>query len=187
MTYLFYRCSTMPLHKVAHASLLTSWPPDANPVYQSTWLSQKVPAISNFLDHITTVWHTVKAKLTGQAAHNRAAVDKARCISDKAEGDLLLLSSHHLQLKVIAGRMKLQCVKPFQIVCAMLLSSTYLQLCECTRFSTFPFYANSMGPINHLDQLSLKGKQSMKLSILHNTREMANTASTFPLARVQCQ
>ena len=37
----------------------------------------KVPAVGNFLDRITSLWHNVKAKLMGQSQRDKTAIDHA--------------------------------------------------------------------------------------------------------------
>ena len=65
----------------------------------------KVPAVGNFLYRITSLWRTVKAKLIGQSQRDKTAADQVRRSAKISEGDLVLLSTRHLQLKAISGKM----------------------------------------------------------------------------------
>ena len=79
----------------------------------------KVPAVGNFLDRITSLWHTVKAKLMGQSQRNKTAADHAQCSAKISEGNFVLLSIRHLQLKVITGKMKPHFMGPFRVLRAV--------------------------------------------------------------------
>ena len=79
----------------------------------------KVPAVGNFLDRITSMWRTVKAKLIGQSQRDKTAADHARRSAKIKEGDFVLLSTRYLQLKAISGKMKPRFVGPFCVLCAV--------------------------------------------------------------------
>ena len=88
----------------------------------------KVPAVDNFLDQITSLWRTVKAKLMGQSQHDKTAADHARCSARIREGDLMLLSTRHLQLKATTGKMKPNFVGPFHVLRAVGTNAFQLDL-----------------------------------------------------------
>ena len=79
----------------------------------------KVPAVGNFLDQITSLWRTVKAKLIGQSQRDKTAADQVRRSAKISEGDLVLLSTRHLQLKAISGKMKPRFVGPVRVLRAV--------------------------------------------------------------------
>ena len=88
----------------------------------------KVPAVVNFLDWITSLWHNVKAKLMGQSQSNKTAANHARHSSRISEGDFILLSTCHLQLKATTGKMKPYFVGPFRILRAVSKNAFELDL-----------------------------------------------------------
>ena len=88
----------------------------------------KVPAVGNFLDRITSMWRTVKAKLIGQSQRDKTDADHARRSAKIKEGNLVLLSTRYLQLKAISGKMKPRFVGPFHVLRAVGANAFELEL-----------------------------------------------------------
>ena len=89
-----------------------------------------MPAVGSILQDIARLWETVKANAEAQASKDQQAANQARRASNITEGDLVLLSTRHLQLKSSPGKMKPRFIGPFRAIQSVGANAFKLQLPE---------------------------------------------------------
>ena len=75
----------------------------------------KVPTAEDFPKDIKFLWSTIYQRERHQAIKDKSRADKARRQSTIQVGDLVMLSTRHLVLKAVIGKLKPRFVVLFQV------------------------------------------------------------------------